>query len=71
MARTTVTLPQDLLDELVDLVAARNKTQAVLEAVRQEIRRRKRQRIRNLAGRLEFDLTADDLRHGDERTGLR
>ncbi len=71
MARTTVTLPQELLDELVDLVGARNKTQAVLEAVRQEIRRRKRQRIRSLAGRLEFDLTADDLRHGDERTGLR
>ncbi len=71
MARTTVTLPQEILEELVSLVGARTKTEAVLEAVREEIRRRKRARIRSLAGQLQFDLTADELRHGDERTGHR
>ncbi|RMG88404.1 MAG: DUF2191 domain-containing protein [Candidatus Dadabacteria bacterium] len=71
MDKTTVTLPRELVDELVSLVGARCKREAVLQAIREEIRRRKRDRIRGVAGQLEFDLTADELRHEDHRTGLR
>ncbi|GAB4260419.1 DUF2191 domain-containing protein [Deferrisoma sp.] len=71
MRRTTITVPQELVDELVSLVNARSKTDAVLQAIREEIRRRRRDRIRDMAGQLDFDLTADELRHEDDRTGLR
>ena len=69
MQRATVTLPQDLLTELVELVGARSKTEAVLTAVKDEIRQRKLARIKAMAGKMEFTSTADDLRHGDRRLG--
>ena len=69
MQRATVTLPQDLLTELVELVGARSKTEAVLTAVKDEIRQRKLARIKAMAGKMEFTSTADDLRHEDRRLG--
>lgn len=69
MKRATVTLPQELLDRLVDVTAAKNKTQAVTEAVKEEIKRRKWLRIKAMAGKLEFTASADDLRHRDRRLG--
>jgi metal-responsive CopG/Arc/MetJ family transcriptional regulator len=69
MARTSITLPQDLVTELMSLVQARSKTEAVITAVRDEIRLRKLERIKAMAGKLEFTVDADDLRHGDRRLG--
>jgi hypothetical protein len=69
MQRATVTLPQDLLTELVTLVGAKSKTEAVITAVKDEIRLRKMARIKSMAGKMEFTATADDLRHGDNRLG--
>ena len=69
MSRTTVILPQDLLTELMVLVGARSKTEAVIIAVNGEIRQRKLARIKAMAGKMEFTATADELRHGDNRVG--
>jgi hypothetical protein len=69
MQRATVTLPQDLLTELVTLIGAKSKTEAVLTAVKDEIRLRKMTRIKSMAGKMEFTATADELRHGDRRLG--
>lgn len=69
MSRATVTLPQDLLTELMALVGARSKTEAVLTAVKDEIRQRKLARIKAMAGKMEFTATADEIRHGDRRLG--
>ncbi len=69
MSRATVTLPQDLLTELMTLVGARSKTEAVITAVKDEIRQRKLARIKAMAGKMEFTATADELRHGDNRLG--
>ena len=69
MVRATVTLPQDLLTELMTLVGAKSKTEAVLTAVKDEIRLRKAARIKAMAGTMEFTMTADELRHGDPRLG--
>ena len=69
MARATVTLPQDMLTELMTLVGARTKTEAVMTAVKDEIRLRRAARIKNMAGAMEFSMEADELRHGDERLG--
>ena len=69
MHRTTITLPQGLVDELVKLTRARSKTSAVSLAIEEEIRKRKLENIKRMARSLEFEIEAEDLRHGDERLG--
>lgn len=69
MRRTTITLPSDLVNELTEVVAAKSKTEAVITAIQDEIRRCKKDRIKALSGKLEFSLSADELRHDDHRLG--
>jgi metal-responsive CopG/Arc/MetJ family transcriptional regulator len=69
MVRTTVTLPQDLLTELLSLVDAKSKTEAVITAVKDEIRLRRAARIKAMAGQMVFTSGAEELRHGDQRLG--
>ncbi len=69
MRRTTITLPQGLVDELVGLTGAGSKTRAVILAIEEELRKRKLENIKGMAGRLEFNIEAEELRHGDERLG--
>jgi metal-responsive CopG/Arc/MetJ family transcriptional regulator len=69
MSRITITLPNDLIDELMSVVKAKNKTRAVIEAIRDEIRMKKRERIKSMAGKMEFVSSASELRHGDKRLG--
>ncbi len=69
MSRATITLPNDLLDELMRVAPARSKTEAVMRAIREEIRLRKIEKIRAAAGTLEFTATAEELRHDDKRLG--
>jgi len=69
MRRATITLPGDLLEELLLEVKAKSKTAAVIAVIKDGIRMRKKARIMAMAGKMEFDKTADDLRHGDERLG--
>ncbi len=69
MARSTITLPSELLDELMCVLEARTKTEAVLIAIKEEIRFKKLERIKGMAGSMEFVATAEELRHGDARIG--
>jgi metal-responsive CopG/Arc/MetJ family transcriptional regulator len=69
MSRTTITLPSNLLDELMSEIEAKSKTDAVVTAIRDEIRMKKQERIKAMAGRMEFTSSADRLRHGDKRLG--
>jgi len=69
MTRSTVTLPGELLEELLREVKAKSKTAAVIQAIQDEIRIRKKMRIKEMAGKMEFSGTADALRHKDERFG--
>jgi hypothetical protein len=50
MKRTTVTLPQELVEDLLDVTPAKNKTQAVVSAIQECIKRKKLETIKNLAG---------------------
>ncbi len=50
MKRTTVTLPQELVDDLLQAAPAKNKTQAVIAAIEECIKRRKMQMLKSLAG---------------------
>lgn len=49
MKRTTITLPQDLVEELLAITAAKNKTQAVLAAIQEKIRRKKLEALKGMA----------------------
>lgn len=61
--RTTVTLEYEILNELLKRTKARSKTSAVREAVCEYLRREKIKEIKAAKGTLEFDLTAEDIRH--------
>ena len=69
MQRTTITLPGDLVDELMSEVNAKSKTEAVIKAVKDEIRAQKKKKILSMAGKMEFTSTARELRHKDRRIG--
>ena len=67
MSRATITLPNELLEELMNVVDARSKTDAVITAIKDEIRSKKIGRIKSMAGHMEFLSAAEELRHQDER----
>ncbi|GAN32040.1 MAG: DUF2191 domain-containing protein [Candidatus Brocadia sp. AMX2] len=69
MSRTTITLPNSLIDELMSTIEAKSKTEAVIKAIKDEIRLKKMERIKSMAGKMEFIKSADKLRHEDERLG--
>ena len=60
--RTTVTLDYEILDELLKTTKARSKTSAVREAISDYLRRSKIKEIKALKGKLDFDLTAEEIR---------
>lgn len=69
MPRTTITLPGSLVEELMTEVKAKSKTEAVIKAIKDEIRAKKKKKIKNMAGKMEFTTSASELRHRDRRLG--
>lgn len=61
--RTTITIEKEILDVLLKETKARSKANAVRTAVREYLRRKKIEKIKSMKGRLEFDLTAEGIRH--------
>jgi metal-responsive CopG/Arc/MetJ family transcriptional regulator len=61
--RATVTIEKDILDELIKETRAKNKATAVRQAVKEYLKRKKIERIKSMKGKLEFDLTAHEIRH--------
>ncbi len=49
MKRTNVTLPQERVDDLLKVSPAKNKTQAVIFAIQECIRRKKLETIKSMA----------------------
>jgi hypothetical protein len=52
--RTTLDLPEKAIDELVKLTGAASKTEAIIRAVEDAIRARRRERLLGMAGKVEF-----------------
>ena len=46
MSRTSITLPGDLVNELMAEMQAKSKTEAVIRAIKDEIRARKKEKIK-------------------------
>ena len=66
MIRTTITLEKKILDALLEATKAKSKASAVREAIGEYLKKDKTERINSMTGKLEFDLSADEIRH-DER----
>jgi metal-responsive CopG/Arc/MetJ family transcriptional regulator len=69
MSRITITIPNELIDELLTVAKAKSRTQAVINAIKNEIVQKKKENIKKMAGKIDFDIDADELRHGDRRIG--
>jgi Arc/MetJ family transcription regulator len=61
--RASVTIEKDVLDELQRETRSKSKATAVKLAIREYLRRKKIEKIKSMKGKLEFDLTADEIRH--------
>lgn len=60
--RTTVTIPDELLEDLMRFSEARTRTDAVNRAVAEWVRRRRVDEIRSLRGKLSFDIGVEEIR---------
>lgn len=63
--RTTVTMSDETLAELMRFSEANTKTEAVNLAVEEWVRLRKIQQLRSLRGKLSFEKGIDELREAD------
>ena len=61
--RATVTIEKDILDEFLKETKAKSKASAVKKAIHEYIRRKKIEKIKSMKGKLEFDLSAYEIRH--------
>lgn len=61
--RSTVTIEKDVLDELLKETKAKSKASAVKKVIDEFLKKKKIERIKSLKGKLDFDLTADEIRH--------
>lgn len=61
--RATVTIEKDKLDLLVMETKSRSKASAVKVAIDEYLRKKKIEKIKAMKGRLDFDMTADEIRH--------
>jgi hypothetical protein len=63
--RATVTIEKDRLDLLMKETKSRSKTSAVKIAIDDYLRKKKIEKIKSMKGKLDFDMTADEIRHSE------
>lgn len=61
--RATVTIEKDTLDELLKETKSKSKASAVKIAINDYLRRKKIDKIKSMKGKMEFTITADEIRH--------
>jgi len=61
--RSTVTIKKEILDRLLKETKTKSKASAVREAINEYLRRKKIEKIKFMKGKMEFDLTAEEIRH--------
>ncbi len=65
--RATVTIEKDKLDILLKETKSRSKASAVKIAIDEYLRKKKIEKIKSMRGKLEFDMTADEIRHRERQ----
>ncbi len=61
--RSTVTLDKVKLDMLLEETQSRSKASAVSIAIDEYLKKKKIEKIKSMKGKLEFTLTAEEIRH--------
>jgi Arc/MetJ family transcription regulator len=61
--RATVTIDNDKLDLLMKETKSKSKASAVKIAIDEYLKRKKIEKIKSMKGKLEFSMTADEIRH--------
>lgn len=61
--RATVTIENDRLDLLMKESKSKSKVSAVKIAINEYLRKKKIEKIKSMRGKLELDMTADEIRH--------
>jgi Arc/MetJ family transcription regulator len=65
--RTTLILPESLVDEARETLGFTSKTDTVVYALREVVRRGRRDELKALLGRVTFDLDPIEIRKKDRR----
>ena len=65
--RTTLILPEDLVDAARDTLGFTSKTDTVIYALREVVRRGRRDELKDLMGRVKFEFDPAALRRKDRR----
>jgi len=65
--RTTLDLPVELVDEARDALGYTSKTDTVIFALREVVRRRRVEELKDLLGRVEFEFDPAELRERERR----
>lgn len=61
--RSVVTIEKTMPDELLAETQAKSKTTAVKQAISDYLKRCRMKKVKSTKGKMEFDLTAEELRH--------
>jgi Arc/MetJ family transcription regulator len=60
--RTTLDIPETLIDEAMKLTGSKTKSQLIKNALKAQIRESKRQKLITLKGSIDLDIDLDTLR---------
>jgi len=60
--RTTLEIPEELIEEAMKLTGAKTKSQLITDALKEKIERIKRQRLLTFKGKIDLDIDLDVLR---------
>jgi Arc/MetJ family transcription regulator len=60
--RTTLEIPEDLIEEAMRLTGAKTKSQLITDALKEKIEKIKRQRLLTFKGKIDLDIDLDVLR---------
>ncbi len=61
--RTTITIDKDIIDDLLEETHAKSKASAVKIAIGAYLKKKKIEKIKFMKGKVDFDMTADEIRH--------
>ena len=59
--RTTIDIPQELLEEAQSILGFKSKSDVVIYSLKEVIRKKKLKELADLAGRVEFEKSAEEL----------
>jgi Arc/MetJ family transcription regulator len=63
--RTTLDLPEDLIDAARDVLGFKSKTDTVVHALREIVRRGRNEELKGLLGHIAFDFDPAEIRRRD------